>query len=66
MIGLGKKTYYNLDGTMDWLRTIVRSVYVYRGFRDAMFVVSIAAKRAQRLYYRRTDVQTLYRSKCYG
>jgi len=56
MIGLGKMIYYNQDGTKDWLRTIVRSVYMYRGFRDAMFVVSIAAKRAQRLYRKKTEI----------
>ena len=65
MIGLGKKIYYNLDGTMDWLRTIVRSVYTFRK-NNATYVVSMAAKRAQRLYYKKTDIRTLYRRKCHG
>jgi len=64
MFGLGKKIYYNLDGTMDWLRTIVRSVYSFRK-NDVVFVVSMAAKRAQKLYYKKTDIKTLYRGKCH-
>lgn len=56
MIGLGEKIYYNYDGTIDWLRTIVRSVYMYRGPSGAIFVVSIAAKRAQRLYRQKTEI----------
>lgn len=57
MAGLGK-VYYNQDG-VDWLRTIVRTVYWYRGDNDALFVVSISARRAQRLYYKKTDIRTL-------
>ena len=64
MTGLGSKIYYNYHG-MDWLRTIVRTVFMYRGNHDALFVVSIAAARAQRLYYKKTDIRTLFR-KCRG
>ena len=62
MIGLGKKFYYNQDGSLDWLRTIVRTVTFFNE-NDAVLVVSIAAKRAQRLYYRKTDIRALYRRK---
>jgi len=58
MIGLGKVTYYNADGTTDWLRTIVRTVYYYAD-HDASYVMSVAAKRAQKLYYRKTDIRTI-------
>jgi len=43
MIGLGKKQYYNPDGTPDWLRTIVRTVYTF----------------SRRKYHKVTDLQTM-------
>jgi hypothetical protein len=64
MNGLGSKIYYNQDG-MDWLRTIVRTVLWYHGEHDTLFVVSVAARRAQRLYYKKTDIRALYR-ECGG
>ena len=65
MIGLGKKVYYNQDGSLDWLRTIVRTVY-YFNKNDAVLVVSIAAKRAQNLYYRKTDIRSLLKEEYHG
>jgi len=49
------KTYYKIDGTVDWLKTIVRTVYGYVD-QDAAHVVSLSATRAQEMYYRKTDI----------
>jgi hypothetical protein len=74
MNGPGNKIYYNQDGSMDWLKTIVRTVYTFTERRtmtlsdidtgeefhhneDVVFVKSVAAPRAQRLYYKKTDIQ---------
>jgi hypothetical protein len=65
------QTYYNLDGSADWLKTIVRTVHVYTEDRGVVvtdlptmaeishkeivvFVETIAAHRAQNLYFRKT------------
>lgn len=65
MIGLGRVIYYNKDG-MDWLRTIVRSVYTYTGPYDAVHVVSMAAKRACRLYHKKTDITVILGREYHG
>ena len=65
MIGLGSKTYYSTDGTVDWLRIIARTVYSYEQIQygeSTIFIESIAAKRAIRLYYKKTDIRTLYKN----
>jgi hypothetical protein len=46
--------YYHLNGTTDWLKTAVKTVITYNGPHEAVFVESIAARRAQRKYYVRT------------
>ena len=65
MIGLGKKFYYCRDGSLDWLRTIVRTVTFFSK-NDAILVVSIAAKRAQKLYYKKTDIRSLLKEEYHG
>lgn len=46
------KTYYFLDGSVDWLKTAVRTVVIYKD--GPVYVDSIAAKRTQNKYYART------------
>ena len=72
MNGLSK-AFYDQDGSVDWLKSIVRTVCVYtaRQYRqvtdiptmtemdhaeDIVYVRSIAARRAQRLYYRKINI----------
>jgi len=51
------KVYYRMDGAVDWLKTIVRTVYGYVD-QDAAYVVSLSATRAQEMYYRKTDIRS--------
>lgn len=49
------QTYYHLDGTVDWLKTIVKTTITYKD-SDVVVVDSVSAPRAQRMYYRRTAI----------
>ena len=54
-----RKVYYNPDGSADWLKSIVKTVFVYGRYTE-MVVCSVAANRALRLYYKRTDLGGSY------
>lgn len=48
------KRLYHPTGTVDWLARIVKTVVVYtKG--DAVYVRSIAAKRAEELYHKKNS-----------
>ena len=49
------RVYYNIDGSMDWLKTIVKNVYIYK-VDNIFYIESIAADRALLLYYKKTDI----------
>jgi len=61
MIGLRETIYYEMDGAVDWLKSIVRTVCMYTEKRyhqeTIIHVQSIAAKRAQKLYYRKLGIR---------
>ena len=57
MNGLGSKVYYKLDGDVDWLKSIVKTVYAHTDYdADCVCIDSAAADRALRLYYKKTDI----------
>ena len=57
-----REVYYNQDGTADWLKSIVKTCYTYQdpegkgAWGPVVHVSSVAADRATRLYYKKTDI----------
>lgn len=57
-----REVYYNPDGTADWLKSIVRTCCTYwdpegkDAWGPVVHVSSVAANRAIKLYYKKTDI----------